>query len=66
MKIIKSSEPLACNGCGAVVEAVVDSPTLGGGPWGHFCRDCVGMFAIATWRESSITTMLVHSMDDAF
>ena len=66
MKIVIHEEPLTCDGCGDDVKAVVDTPTQGGGPWGHFCQRCVDSWAYAFWRDSKMTTMLVNSKADVF
>jgi hypothetical protein len=66
VKVRLHDDTLVCDGCGKEATAVVDAPTRGGGPWGHFCGVCVDSWAIAHWRESQMTTMLVRTMDDAF
>ena len=65
MKIRVRDEPLVCDICKETVQAVVDSPSKNGGPWGYFCRNDIGE-AMAHWRDSTITTMLVRTPEDAF
>jgi hypothetical protein len=66
MKIkVEPQMELKCSACGEIVDAVVDAPGYGGTPWGHWCEEDIA-YAVSHWRESSITTMLVHSMDDVF
>ena len=60
MKIRVRDEPLTCDICKGQFEAVVDAPGRNGAPWGYFCQDCVDAFAIAHWRTSTITTMIVR------
>jgi hypothetical protein len=67
MKVRVRNSPLRCDGCGhSDLRAVVDAPGVNGGQWGFWCKRCVVNKAVAHWRTSTITTMVVRDEKDVF